>query len=90
MARYINTYKGVDLPVHGKTQFLLANVPGATRISPVNIEYQPDLVCVIDNGIFQAAAYLNTPNEFEVFRDDRSGRPKDWLIVPGVAEFANK
>lgn len=90
MARYINTYKGVKLPAHGKTQFLLANIEGTTKLPHAPSEYVSNLVCVVDNGPFQAAAYTDTSLEFDRFKEDGSGRPKDWIIVPGVAEFADQ
>ena len=50
-------------------------------------EYQPNLVCVVDNGFFAAAGYAYSNAEFKEFlRDD--GRPKTWLIVPNAKELA--
>lgn len=47
---------------------------------------QPNLVCVVDNGMFAAAAYCYSQGEFEEFNS--TSRPKTWLIVPNAKELA--
>jgi hypothetical protein len=39
-------------------------------------------VCLIDNLAFTAAAICNMPREYDCFRFDRTGRYKQFYIVP--------
>jgi hypothetical protein len=49
----------------------------------------PDLVCVVDNIFFGAAAHLYSPVEMMVFMIDRAdSRPKRWFVWSGVEEYA--
>lgn len=50
-------------------------------------KFIPDLVCVVNNGPFDAAGYAYSEEEMNHFKlpDDR---PKQWLIVPGAAELS--
>jgi len=43
----------------------------------------PDLaiICVIDNGPFEAAGYCYSPREFEEFSDPMDSRRKTWLLI---------
>lgn len=65
-----------------KVQFL-KNKHQATATTA---EFKPDLVCVVDNGFFAAAAYCYSQGEFEEF--SKTTRPKKWLIVPNAKELA--
>jgi len=41
------------------------------------------VICVIDNGMFEAAGYAFSPSEFQAFaRND--GRMKTWLKMPAA------
>lgn len=88
MGRYINELaNGKKLPSHKKADFILSNIPEAQTI-PEPKEFRPNLVCVVENGLFDAAAYCDSENEMKVFaRED--GRNKTWLIVPEVEKIAN-
>lgn len=37
------------------------------------------VVCVVDNGPFEAAAYINSESEMAAF-SRMDGRPKTWLV----------
>lgn len=39
------------------------------------------VVCVVDNGLFEAAAYCYNPTEFRQFTRPEDDRPKKWLLV---------
>lgn len=39
------------------------------------------VICVVDNGIFEAAAYCYNEKEFEVFILPEDIRPKIWLLI---------
>lgn len=68
----------------GKAQALIAD--GARQISPPTT-FQENLVCVVDNRIFEAAAYCYSPEEMEEFlRPD--GRRKVWLVYEHAAKLS--
>lgn len=83
MGYYINeTSKGEALPPHGKVSALIND--GALIVQPF---FQPNLVCVVDNGFFEAAAYCHSEDEFKAFLVS-DGRPKTWLIHPQAETLA--
>lgn len=78
MGYYINvTNKGEQLPATGKLYALLGD--GAKPIKPPT-EWIPNLVCVVENYGFDAAAYAFDEKEMNAFKypDERQ---KTWLIV---------
>lgn len=78
MGYYINsTSKGVRLPAKGKANQLIFD--GAKRVKN---EFQENLVCVVDNGPFEAAAYAFSEDEFNAFNDPDDNRNKEWLVYP--------
>ena len=85
MGYYINeTSKGEDLPSRRKAAKLIED--GAVLANP--IKYQPDLVCVIENGAFDAAAYIFSEKEFNEFYNDNTGRNTTWLVYEHAAELS--
>lgn len=86
MGRYINEIGGNPLPRTGKATAILSVNPEARRI-PEPTEWSDDLVCVIENGIFDAAGYAFSPEQMQAFKEP-CGRRKTWLLVPGAAELA--
>lgn len=86
MGRYINkTSKHQALPAKGKIVHL---VEDGARIIPEPETFKDNLVCVVDNGFFEAAGYAYSENEMKVFKRD-DGRPKTWLVYPKVNEMAD-
>jgi len=84
MGMYVNeTNKGL-LGATGKSEALLND--GATEISKPD-NFVDNLVCVVDNYIFEACAYCYSEEEFKVFAQN-DGRPKRWFIYPHVKQFA--
>ena len=80
---------GLPLDALGKAR-ALAQIPGARQIGQP-IVWQPNLVCVIDNGNFEAAGYIYNQAELEEFARRDSGEPqrrRTWLIVPGAKDLA--
>jgi hypothetical protein len=67
-----------------KADSLIVNA-GAIRINqPVSFEDVPAdkaLVVVVENGIFDAAAWAYDDMEFRVFTNVIDPRPKHWLLV---------
>lgn len=47
------------------------------------IQREPDraIICVVDNGPFEAAGYCFNMREFEAFSDPSDNRPKQWLVM---------
>jgi hypothetical protein len=83
MGKYINTNKaGQPLP-YEKARGLIED--GASRVN--GDKFIDDLVCVVDNGFFYAAAYCYNQREFEEFKRP-DGRDKIWLHYPGAKELA--
>jgi len=39
------------------------------------------VVCVVDNGPFEAAAFIFNDAEFDAFNEDMDPRPKTWLTM---------
>lgn len=85
---YIDNIPAGPLPAKGKADFLLTNAPEAREVGRAPFNWLPNLVCVVDNGPFEAAAYCDTADEFRRFSDRNDPRPKRWLMVPGVKEWA--
>lgn len=73
----------IETPVNkGKAEYLVNN-HGAVRLSgymPV-AEAHEVLICVVDNGPFEAAGIMYSLNEVESFNDEQDRRPKEWLLM---------
>jgi len=65
----------------------LLAVPGAKK-AELPVTFQPDLVCVVENGTFDAAAYCYDEAEFADFTDPSDRRRKTWLVVPNAAKLS--
>lgn len=84
MGYYINNGHNV-----GKADWLIAN-EGALELNFVpnslaEASSDPNLngvVCVVDNGLFEAAAFIYNDNELKAFSDPKDWRNKRWLIMP--------
>jgi len=87
MGKYVNhTSVGVTLSsASGKCNDILTD--GAKEI-PEPTEFVPNLVCVVDNGFFGAAAYAYDEGEFIAFKSPGDKRPKRWFIWDKVQQFA--
>jgi len=87
MGRYVNeTSNGmVGASADSKCKSLIAD--GAIEI-PVPKEFVPNLVCVVNNGMFGAAAYAYSEREMRDFQDPRDHRPVRWFIWDKVEQFA--
>jgi len=84
MGFYINqTASGILLPSRGKAKMLIED--GAIVVEP---KFQPNLICVVENGPFDAVGYCFSENEFKVFNDPGDNRRKTWLIYSQAAELS--
>lgn len=84
MGRYINTdSKGYLLPAKGKAKALIMDGAKLTHSHSFN----SNLICVVDNGIFEAAAYCDSVDEWRDFSSD-DGRNKIWLLYEHAEKLA--
>jgi len=84
MGKYINKdSKGQQLPNIGKVQALKND--GATI---TDSSFKENLVCVVENSFFDAAAYMYSENELDYFVNDGSGRRKTFLVHPKAKDLA--
>jgi hypothetical protein len=85
MGYYINnTSYGKSLSAFNKVEDLISD--GAIFIT--GSKWVPNMVCVVDYGIAQAAAYLYSENEFNEFNNHLDNRPKTFLIHPMAAKLS--
>lgn len=87
MGLYVNsTYLGdMPDPFDGKCEALLQ--AGAEEVEMPK-SWIPNLVCVVDNRVFGAAAYLYSPSELKDFSDPKDARPKRWFVWNQVGTYA--
>jgi hypothetical protein len=77
MGVYINLKSnGSPLPAKGKAEELIKD---GGIIVPFPSEYRPNLVCVVQNGLFDAALIVTSPDEFRHATVVGDNRPKTWL-----------
>lgn len=87
MGYYINsTSKGKHLGFSAKTKEQALIQDGATPTDGKTFE--DNLVCIVDNGHFAAAAYAYSKEEYEDFINPRDTRPKTWLIYEHAKELS--
>lgn len=86
MGKYVNhTSAGaVGASADSKCQAIIND--GGIEI-PEPKEFIPNLVCVVNNGMFGAAAYAYNESEFNCFKRP-DGRPKRWFTWHVVEQYA--
>lgn len=78
MGFYINKNSaGTSLPANNKADYLILD--GAQEIDEPR-ELVENLVCVVENGLFDAAGYIYSKQAFEDWTYIGDVRPKRWLI----------
>lgn len=85
MGYYINKVGDKHLPNIGKAEFLIQHAKATRILSPT--EWKDDLVCVVNNGLFEAAGYVYNEAEMREFKR-ADGRPRVWLSVPNAKDLA--
>lgn len=84
MGYYINqNSKGEALDPQEKAKQLIADGAEVTDAT-----FKENLVCVVKNGMFDAAGYCFNEQEMKAFQDPSDYRPKTWLIVPNAKELS--
>lgn len=88
MGRYVNqtTNGGTGASFSSKCKALMAD--GAEEITKPT-KFQENLVCVVDNGYFGAAAFIYNEREFSAFSLPNDFRHKRWFIWDKVELFAD-
>lgn len=71
---------------HGKAKEIIDNLEGVEiSVSEAEMIIREDIggavICVVNNGPFEAAAYCYNLNEFRAFSRPEDNRPKTWLLV---------
>lgn len=85
MGYYINkTTKGKTLPSIGKATALIND--GGKAVS--GDKFEENLVCVVSNGLFDAAGYCYSEEEYEIFKEP-DGRTRTWLVHPEAKQLSD-
>jgi hypothetical protein len=80
MGYYIQTGKNI-----GKAEYLIENYGAKEQLAPNSLsELSPDsaLICVVDNGLFEAAGFVYDDDELYGFTLPTDRRFKRWLTMP--------
>lgn len=87
MGKYINQIGEDWMPSNqeGKCGVLLDH--GAEEIEQPE-EWREGLVCVVDNGMFAAAAFCESAHELEYMTVESDMRPKRWFIFSNAKKYA--
>lgn len=83
MGRYLNVdLKGEMINLRSKCLALINSGAEVLEKAPDKFDQFPDkgIICVVDNGFFQAAAFAYSQSELDEFKVD-DGRPKAWLLA---------
>lgn len=85
MGRYLNQNSKGGLPAVGKYEALIADggIPDDGKV------FKENLVCVVENGPFDAAGYAYSEREFEAMSYP-DGRRKKWLVYPLADQLSSK
>jgi len=88
MGLYINVdSKGNALGSSYAQKCSALEADGAVTIVPSVMTFQEGLVCVVDNGMFAAAAYAYSEREMEEFLQT-NGRQSRWFVYKHAKEVA--
>lgn len=84
MGRYIQTDSFKNKAAIICEQFNGQVVSAETAGQLINDLDSVAIVCVVDNGPFEAAAYCYSVNEFNAFNRPEDRRPKKWIAIQDV------
>ena len=74
-------------PNKSKAQYIVSEYDGKIVPAPEKFSDVPAdkaIICVVDNGPFEAAAFAYDEREFDAFKGDENGhdrRPRKWVIM---------
>lgn len=86
MGKYINGTSNGSVGASAQSKYDAIIADGGQPI-PEPTEFVENLVCVVNNGMFGAAAYAFDEREMNAFKQP-DGRPKQWLIWNKVSFHA--
>lgn len=86
MGKYINAINGIALPAKGKAGAIKQLIPGTFEIEEPSA-WEEDIVCVVNNQIFDAAGYAYDAGELDAFKYP-TPRQRTWLHVPNAKQYA--
>ena len=87
MGKYINQVNDVSIGTSYTEKCTGLIEAGAKEVNGSNFE--KDLVCVVDSGLFGVAGYAYDEGEYEVFKRE-DGRPKRWFILNNAESHVDK
>lgn len=88
MGKYINQINDVILPTSASGKAERLKMIGSEEVD--GTEYHPNLVCVVDNGFFGAAAWCYNEKEYNSFNNINDRRNKRWFIVDDVENLIDQ
>lgn len=82
MGYYINETKNGLMPALGKTEILILHEKAQEIFhAPKKFPQDKAIICVVNNGIFEAAGFAYDEKEMNAFNDPMDSRPKRWLVM---------
>jgi hypothetical protein len=88
MGKYLNVYKGKMLGDSFKSKMSVLLLMGAEIVPTEGLKFEEELVCLVDNGPFAAAAWAHTEAEFNHFMEP-DPRARFWFRVPDVKRYVS-
>lgn len=82
MGKYIN---GEGMRTHGKARWCVVNIADTREVTLEEAKQaKPDeaVICVVNNGFFEAACYCANSKELEACNHPSDHRLKTWLLAP--------
>ena len=86
MGYYIEVPKNLNKAKQLVDMYKAEIIPQPSSFSEIPLDKA--LICVVSNGLFDAAALCYSPNEFQEFARPSDVRRKEWLIMD--SELAHK
>lgn len=86
MGKYINEINGEEFGDSFENKCAGLKRHGATAVDPTD-GFVENMICVVDNVSFAAAAYAYNEREYEHFKETE--RRKAWYILPNASEYAS-
>ena len=87
MGKYINNINGASIGTSFRSKCATLENSGAVKVT--DKEFLPNMVCVVDNGFFAAAAYAYSEREYEEFKYP-CGRHKQWYTLEEVEKHIDQ
>jgi hypothetical protein len=87
MGQYINAIEGLAMGPDFESKCLVIKMHGGVETDANS--FQENLVCVINNGPFAAAAYAYNASEWAEFKKP-DGRPRKWFVLPNASEHVDQ